>query len=227
MNVRRRAALLRYAAVQFVVLVAAAMAAYPGGTWFDGGATSYQLAHNFLSDLGATHTFSGRDNHVSQILFGIALGALGAAIVPFAWAWREHAFAQRRARAAGIASAIAGTACGAAFAGVAVAPIDVRLRLHNGLVIAAFALLLVHVACLTFVRRRNRTGNVWLDLAYLAVVFGYFAVVIFGPRFTTERGVEMQVIAQKIIVCTTMIYIAYITSAVRRAHTLTTSPRPT
>jgi len=216
-NAHRRAGFLRYAALQFVALVAAAMVLYPGGTWFDNGAASYQLAHNFLSDLGATHAFSGHANHASQVLFAIALVTLGGALVAFAWAWREFAFAHGRARAAGIASSIAGTASGTAFAGVAIAPVDVVLHLHNGLVIAAFGLLLAYVACLTFVMWRNRAGNLWLDLGYLALVCAYFAIVMFGPRFESERGFETQVVAQKVIVCASMLYIAYITTAVRQA----------
>ncbi|HTR54822.1 MAG TPA: hypothetical protein VMJ10_29240 [Kofleriaceae bacterium] len=215
-NAHRRAGFLRYAAMQFVVLVAAAMVAYPGGTWWDRDATSYQLAHNFLSDLGATHAFSGRANHPAQILFAVALVTLGGALVPFAWGWRQFAFTLGRARFAGIASALAGTASGAAFAGVAVTPIDLVLRLHLDFVIAAFGLLLVYVACLTFVMWRNRSGNVALALAYLALVSAYFAIVLIGPRLETERGFEMQVVAQKIVACGSMLYIAYITSAVRR-----------
>jgi len=215
-NAHRRAGFLRYAAVQFVVLVAAAIAAYPGGTWWDRDATHYQLAHNFLSDLGATRAFSGQPNHVSLILFAIALVTLGAALVPFAWAWRDFAFTRGRARIAGIASAFAGTASGAAFAGVAVTPVDVVFHLHLDLVIAAFGLLLVYVACLTFVMWRNRSGNVWLALAYLALVCAYFALVLVGPRIETERGFVTQVVAQKIVACGSMLYIAYITTAVRR-----------
>src|SRR5262249_11827065 len=73
------ATFLRYAALQFLVLVPSAMALYAGGTWFDPLTTRYQFTHNFLSDLGMTHSFSGQSNYVSSAMFAIALATLGAA----------------------------------------------------------------------------------------------------------------------------------------------------
>jgi hypothetical protein len=46
-NAYRRAGLLRYAALQLIVLVVIAMVAYPGGTWLDPAASRYELTTNF------------------------------------------------------------------------------------------------------------------------------------------------------------------------------------
>ncbi len=212
----RRAGILRYAAIQFVVLTAIAMATYAGGTWFDPGTTRYHFTGNFLSDLGATHAFSGRTNYVSMVLFGIALVSIGCALVAFAWTWRGYAFRLGRARGAGWASGIFGTASGLAFVGIALAPFDLALVLHNTLVIAAFSLLLGYAACLTFVWWRNG-GPLVPNLAYLALVLGYVALVLLGPNLASERGQELQVIGQKIIAYGSMIHVIYLTTAARRA----------
>ena len=219
MSAYRRAGLLRYAAIQFVVLTAAAMALYAGGTWYEPAATHYQLAHNFLSDLGATRAFSGRANYASAVPFAIALVSIGAALIAFAWSWREFAFGRGRARVVGAASAWIGTASGAAFGGIALAPIDHALRLHNDLVLAAFGSLLAYVACLTLLMWRNGVGRLAANAAYLALVVGYVGLVVLGPRLGTEHGFVVQVVGQKIIVYGSMGYVIYLTTTTRRALT--------
>jgi hypothetical protein len=217
-NAYRRAGLLRYAAIQFVVLSALAMALYAGGTWFDPSARRYQLAHNFLSDLGATHSFSGRANYAAMAAFAIALVSVGAALSAFAWSWRELA-TRSRARSMGVASALLGTASGAAFAAIAFAPIDHALDVHNALVVAAFGLLLGYVVCLTVVMWRNAVGRLAINVMYVALVGAYVALVVAHPQHGTERGVVMQVIGQKIVVYVSMLHVIYLTTAIRRSPT--------
>src|SRR5262249_2100887 len=85
----RRAGWLQIAAIQFVVLTGCAMVAYAGGTWSDPTTTHYELTRNFLSDLGMTHSFAGHANYLASVLFALALASLGAALIAFAWTWRE------------------------------------------------------------------------------------------------------------------------------------------
>jgi Protein of unknown function (DUF998) len=205
-----RGGFLRFAAAQFVVLSAIAMALYAGGTWIDRTTSHYQFTHNFFSDLGATHAFSGHDNYASAVLFAIALVTIGSALVAFAWTWRDLAL-EHRARWAGIASVAFGTASGLAFAGVGLAPIDHVLALHNHLVLIAFGGLLGYVACLTIVIWLNHLPGLAVNVAYVALVVGYVAVVVFGPWRLT-----LQVLAQKTIVYASMLHIMYLTTIVRR-----------
>jgi len=212
----RRAGFLRYAAVQFVVLIAAAMIAYPGGTWLDPSTRRYLLTRNFLSDLGATHAFGGEPNHVSQALFSIAMVTLGCALVAFAWTWRAFAYRLGKARAAGIASSLFGTASGVAFAAIPAAPIDLTVPIHNSIVIAAFGALLGYAISLTIVMGHNRVGRFVTNLVYLVLVFSYFVLVLYGFQMHSERGFELLVISQKLIACVSMIHIVYLTTIVRR-----------
>ncbi|HEY1816406.1 MAG TPA: hypothetical protein VGG74_28865 [Kofleriaceae bacterium] len=221
MSAYRRAGFLRYAAIQLVVLAAIAMVCYAGGTWRDPFAPHYELAHNFLSDLGATRAFSGRANYASAIPFAIALVTVGAALIAFAWCWRDVAFDRGRARALGIASALAGTASGAAFAGIALAPIDRALHLHVDLVIAAFALLFVYVACLAVLMWRNGVGHFVPNAIYIVLVAAYVAMVVAGPRIDAEHGLVAQVVGQKLVVGGSMIYVVFLTTAIRRRLAVT------
>ena len=218
-SARRRAGLLRYAALQFVVLVTLAMQAYPGGKLLDRGAPGYDLFGNFLSDLGATRAWSGHSNLTAAVLFAIALGTVGLALAAFAGAWSAFAFARGRARAAGIASRVFGTAAGAAFVGVACAPVNLALDLHNTLVVAAFVSLLGYAATLTYAFARNGAPRAWLvaSAAYLALMGAYVAVVVIAVRtgVTHPRGLWLLVASQKAIVAASMIYVVYLTSAAR------------
>jgi len=204
--------LLLCAAINFLVLTAIAMVAYADG---------YSFTNNFLSELGATHTWAGTPNHVAALLFALALGGLGCAFVAFAGAWRAFAFARGRARGAGIASQLFGTASGAAFVAVALTPVDLRLDLHNALVIAAFGLLFLYAAAMTFTWWRNGAAGAQLaaSIAYLLFVGVYLglAVYVAGDGHITERGRVMLVISQKIMAGASMVYIAYMTVVTRRA----------
>jgi hypothetical protein len=179
----------------------------------------YRFGYNFLSELGATHTWSGTPNHAAAVLFGIALASLGCAFVAFAGAWRTFAFARGRARAAGIASQLFGTTSGAAFVAVAVTPVNLALDLHNGLVIAAFGLLFLYAATMTFVWWRNGAAGAQLaaSVAYLLLVGVYLglAVYVAGDGHLTEHGRVMLVISQKIVAGASMLYIAYMTVVMR------------
>ncbi len=219
-SARRRAGLLLYAAVQFVVLVAIAMAVYAGGTYFDRQDGGYHFAHNFLSDLGATRAWTGRSNTPSAILFSLALGTMGLAFVAFAGAWRAFAFERRRFPALGYAAQAFGTASGAAFFAVACTPVDRALDLHNTFVLCAFGFLLGYACAITALQWHNGAPRRRLraSIAYVLVVAAYFAVVMYAVStgITTERGWELLVVSQKVIAAASMVFIAYLTIEIRR-----------
>ncbi|HEX7704234.1 MAG TPA: hypothetical protein VF403_26005, partial [Kofleriaceae bacterium] len=158
--------------------------------------------------------------YVSSALFFVALATNGAALVAFSWAWRGFAFEHRRARFAGYMSAVLGTASGLAFIGVAVTPWNPLLDVHNAFVVGAFGLLMLYVAAITLVMWRNGVGGVRLtaNVAHLAVVVGYVALVLHGPRFSTEHGHRVQVIGQKIVAYVSMLHIMFLTTTTRRAE---------
>lgn len=215
----RLAGLLRYAAVQFIVLTAFAMTRYAGGTWWDPYTPRYHFTDNFLSDLGMTHSFSGRSNLSSLVPFAIALATVGLSLVAFAWCWKGFAFERGRARWVGHASALLGTLSGLCFTGVACTPFDLALTAHNMLVIAAFGFLMLYVATGTIVMWRNGiTGiRIGVNLAYLALVVGYVVMVVEGPTWSTPYGHRVQVVDQKIVAYGSMLMVLFLTTSTRRA----------
>lgn len=211
-SAHRRANVLLYAALQFVALSTIAMCVYPD---------DYDFFARCLSDLGATRTWSGQPNHAAAALFGIALGTLGVAFVAFAGAWRAFAFVHGRARVVGVVGQLFGTISGIAFLAVAVTPIDRALELHNAFVIAAFALLLAYAVSMTIVWSRN--GATWAQrvgcLAYVLLVAGYVAAVGVAVRegAGTEHGQRILIVSQKVVAYASMLYIVYLTFAIRGA----------
>lgn len=215
----RLAGLLRYAALQFLILTPLAMTQYAGGTWFDPGTPHYRFTENFLSDLGMTHAFNGRANTTSAVLFSIALATIGLALVAFAWTWRGFAFGLGRARWLGHTSAVLGTLSGLCFTGVACTPFDLALDAHNTFVIAAFGLLMLYVATITIVMWRNGIAGIRFaaNFAYLILVVGYVVLVLAGPRLWTPHGHTVQVIGQKVIAYGSMLHVLYLATSTRRA----------
>ncbi len=231
----RRAGLLRYVAIQFVVLVGAAMALYAGGSYWRADAVGYGLTRNFLSDLGMTHAWSGRANHTSAVLFSIALASLGIMLIVFSWTWRRFAWVHGRARFAGQISVALGTASGIAFTGIACTPFDVALDWHNTFVFAAFSMLLGYVVALAVVMARNGATTLQnaVNLGYVVLVLGYVALIFFGPRLDTEHGHRIQVIGQKLVALGSMLHVILLTTLLRKAerrdrgHSIETKPRST
>jgi len=214
----RRAAVLRYAALQFLVLVPVAMRLFAGGTYWYRTSPPYEPTGNFLSDLGMTHAWSGQANHASSAVFFLALASVGAALIAFAWAWRGFAHAHGRATFAGRASAVLGTGSGLAFVGVACTPFDLALMWHNAFVLAAFGLLLGYVVALATVMARNgatRAQNA-VNASYVVVVLGYVALIFFGPHLDTRRGFEIQVVGQKLMAAASMLHVIGLTTLLLR-----------
>lgn len=224
----RRAGLLLFAALQFVVLTALATVVYAGGNLGDPAAPGYAWIDNFLSDLGATRTWWNRPNHASAALFGIALASVGAALVAFAGTWRAFAFTRGRARGVGIAAQILATASGAAFIGVATCPVNLVLDAHNACVVAAFGLLPLAIACIAIVWWRNGATRAQLatTVTYLVFVVAYLVVSVMAIRigFATERGRRILVVSQKLVAAASMAYVVYLTLDVRRRLRAAHSP---
>lgn len=195
-----------YAALQFAVLTGVAMQLYPG----------YRFGGHFFSDLGATRTWFGEPNHLVVVLFGIAVVTLGAGMIGFAAAWRDYAFARRRAAGVGRASQICGTLSGLAFIGVAFAPMNVVLDLHNALVVLAFGLLLAFAACMTAVWWKNGAPGAVIvaGVLYLVLLVGFFAAAIWVV--TTEfRHLRVLIVGQKIAIYASIAYVVFLTLTIR------------
>jgi hypothetical protein len=213
-----RASLLIYGSVQFVILTAIAMLVYPGGAVYELAADRYLFSRNFFSDLGATSTPSGRPNLASHILFVIALGTVGLALIPASSNWQVIVARRRTAQAAGWASQAFEVIAGLGFIGIAVTPWNLVLDAHNGFVRAAFGFLLAYGLSLLIVQLRNGwppayTGT---NAVYLLLLVAYVGILFVGPGLNTPNGLEFQVAAQKIIVYASVVNLGLQAVSIRR-----------
>lgn len=200
-----------YAAVQFVALTVIAMAVY---------ADRYRFFGNFMSELGATHAWSGQSNHLSMLLFSLALATVGVAFVAFAGTWRAFTCTRRVVKVAGNVAHGFGAMSGLAFVAVACTPVDVALDMHNSLVVAAFGLLTGYALAMAVVWACNGASRALLvaNATYLVLVLAYVATAVAAVQhgIGTARGREMLVVSQKIFVYVSMLYMVYVTVEMRR-----------
>ena len=187
----------------FVVLTAASMAIYPGGSISEPGSRGYSLSRNFLSDLGQTRTPTGAPNLPSMTLFAgatvLTALALSAFFLGFAGLLRRGTPARRIATA----GAVCGGAAAACFLGVAATPWNLFLPVHIGFVLWAFraflaAAALDYLACLV-ARDLPRRFIVFFGFSS-AVLLAYMLLLTVGPSPLTPEGSVVQAVAQKCVV---------------------------
>jgi len=129
--------------VAFMLLIAAAMMVFPGGTMQNHAEAHYRFFQNPFSDLGRTHAFDGRSNTVCMTLFIAAMiaGALGVAV--FFVAFARLARSSKLARLFSSLGALLGISAALGFLGVACTPWDLYMHTHIQFVFLAFRSLLV------------------------------------------------------------------------------------
>ena len=207
--------MLLYVSFQFFVLTLVAMALYPGGTHNSPDATRYLFTRNFFSDLGATQTYSGKPNLLCEVIFIIALGSIGLALVATSGIWRSIA---RRASALATSAQFFAVLSGLCFIGIAATPWNVLGPPHMFFVKLGFSLLLGLMASMVFLQMQNGWRGFyiacnWLYILLLAV---YVWILFYGPSVHTDGGLEFQVVSQKIIVYTSILNLAAQAYGLRR-----------
>jgi len=193
----------------FVALTSVAMLLYVGGNDHNAHARGYSFVRNFFSDLGATRTYLHRLNVGSAVLFMLALSLIGISVILLSL---EHSTLEGsgRLQRLGKVAVVAGFVSGLAFVGVAAVPWNLSGYLHLLLVQVAFGFLFIMVAIFTALQVANGWSRVylWLNIVYAVILAAYVAILFFGPDpDLTLSGLEFQVIAQKVVVYSSMINI--------------------
>jgi hypothetical protein len=207
---------LLYVSLQFFVLTLIAMALYPGGTHRSPDATRYLFTRNFFSDLGATQTYSGTSNLLCEVIFIIALGSIGLGLVATAGIWR---WIGQRAAGFGVGAQVFAVLAGFCFVGIAATPWNILGPPHMFFVKLGFSLLLGLMASMVWLQMQNGWPGEyvacnWLYIVMLAV---YVWILFYGPSMKTDSGLEFQVVAQKVIVYTSILNLAAQAYGLRRA----------
>jgi hypothetical protein len=217
-SAKRGANLLLYVSAQFFVLTLLAMALYPGGTHHSPDATRYLFTRNFFSDLGATVTYSGKSNLVCEVIFIIALASIGLGLVASSGVWKSIG---HKASALGTASQVFAVFAGICFVGIAATPWNILGRPHMFFVKLGFSLLLGLMASMVVYQRRNGWPGLYVacNWIYIVVLAVYVWILFYGPSLKTDGGLVFQVVAQKIIVYTSILNLATQAYGLRRAAT--------
>ena len=212
----RGATVLLYVSLQFFVLTLVAMALYPGGTHNSPDATRYLFTRNFFSDLGATQTYSGKSNLLCEVIFIIALGSIGLGLAATSGIWR---WIGRRAAALGSAAQGFAVLAGLCFVGIAATPWNILGPPHMFFVKLGFSLLLGLMASMVWLQMRNGWPGAYVacNWVYIALLVAYVWILFYGPSLHTDSGLEFQVVAQKIIVYTSILNLAAQAYGLRQA----------
>jgi hypothetical membrane protein len=187
------------------------MLIYPGGTYRDRPTSGYQFFHNFLSDLGATVTFSGQSNPIGAVLFVASLVVLvvgmGGILAGLARVYSRSPRAVPLIRLA----VVAGVFVCACFIGVAATP-ENRFRsthvLFTKLAFRVFPVVPLFLGLgASRGERSSRVGVAWV--AMIALLTAYVVVLDFGPRASTPIGLVVQVTAQKLVAVGAVLLLVY------------------
>jgi hypothetical protein len=192
-----------FACVQFVVLTAVAMWAYPGGSAADPSSRGYSFFHNFFSELGLTVTRGGHANWLSFGLFVVALTVAGLGLVVYFLSAPQFFWRSGLLRLLSILGSLFGVASGLSFIGVAFAPANLQPVWHGRFTLWAFELFLVAAvfyAITTLLKPTYPRLFALVYVAFAALLAGYVGLMMTGPRLDTPHGVMIQAAGQKAIV---------------------------
>ena len=213
--------LVRAAILWFVVCAGASMSLYPGGTRLDRDAAGYSFTQNAFSDLGRTVARNGDPNVASATLFvlgltpaGVGLSVFFVALLPL---FSNHSSAPKWLARSGC---LAGIIAGVAYVAVAWFPANRWPGEHVLAERTAFRSFLVASVLLGLATAGSRvftfrTTTGWWSFG--ALLLGFILIGIFGPSRRTEFGLVVQVVAQKVIVFSALLIVAFQSYEAQRA----------
>ena len=201
-----------------VALTVVAMLLFAGGSAFDPAAAGYSFTRNFFSDLGLTVTFDGAANTAASSIFTYSLICVGVALAAFAVATRRLGVTTPGARVTAAVAMVAGVVSGVAYAGIACTPYDLFPAAHSRFVDLAFGFLLIFVVCLAALEIGARwpLRFVLANLVYAVLLTIYVYLLFWGPSTETARGLFIMVVAQKIIVYSSIVNLGWQAHGFRR-----------
>jgi len=187
------------------------MIVYPGGTFNDPTATSYNFLENYFSDLGRAQTFLGDSNIVSRILFASALAIVAISLMLYFITLPSFFKESKVAKWFIIIGSINGFLSAIAYALIGFLPYDIYGKLHTNMVYVAFSAslltLIVYIVGI-FLEKNYPNAYAWAYVFFTLVLVGYLYILFAGPSSGTDIGKLIQVVGQKVIVYTEIISFA-------------------
>ncbi len=170
----------------FLVLVGAAMARYPGGTWFDRRAPGHAFWKNFLCDLFQRRALNGEDNALSAALATAGTAAMFIALAAFfvlvSSLEPAPSLAGKVARRGGLLACVTGLA-------VPLTPSDEGRATHLTAVLIACAPALVAVVASARVCLRAEGSRAMAALSLSTLAFGAIDAVAYAVAFSLPVGI--------------------------------------
>ena len=186
----------------FIALNTIAMLLYPGSTFLDYSTVGYSFTHNFLSDLGRTHTFSDDNNFFSSQLFNISLILAGTIFALF-YINLQKVFNAIKEKKLSLIGSIFGVLGGLCLIGVGMTPADLYLDLHVFCANWLFRFMFVASFFYTVVIFRHPAFENKYAGGYLIFTFSillYILISELGPDpKLNSLALTFQVISQKMI----------------------------
>jgi hypothetical protein len=158
---------------QFLASTSTAIGRYPAKS--DGG-SGYELAGQFLSDLGCTKTPDGLPNHASARVFNRSVIGLGITLAPFLGVLASHC-----GRLAWLAGGC-GLVSSAGLVGIGLTPYDVYFTAHHVALGLWLVPMLVCMAAYFTSAALREEASLWLWLATALVVVAALGYGFIGSR---------------------------------------------
>ncbi|MBS1517683.1 MAG: hypothetical protein JSS91_06320 [Bacteroidetes bacterium] len=196
----RRCKIMIVTSLFFIIVLGIAMIVYPGGNQFDTNSTHYNFVLNYLSDLGSSHTISGKDNTISKILFVTAFGAFGMILVYFSKIWWAMDLDVINKRVTGYFSKIFLIISGIGFIALAFTPINVFADLHLLFLGSAFISFSIWLILILLLQNSNEKIKLLFsyNLVNLVIIICYLFIIFTFSKPNSEEELEFYTISQMI-----------------------------
>jgi hypothetical protein len=185
-----------------------AMFFYTGGTAVEPESKGYRFFSNFFSDLGMIHSYNGRLNIVSAILFSSALVLMGIAIVLFFFAIQKFFIYNSKTKIIIRFTTVLGILSGITCAGIGFSPQDLLPTLHESMAYCfsgTFLFALVFFTISIFMNSKYARIYAVTNIVYMVILAAFIVLLSVGPSMQTHIGLLILATGQKITIYSGMI----------------------
>ena len=195
----------------FFILNLIAMFLYPGGTIIDSTTEGYLFFYNFFSNLGEWTAQNGMDNFYSALLFNLSMLILALSYTLFYMSYYKFFLDEKRSKIFIRISIIFVMVSMICFVLVAMFSAEnATFQLHVFFVKIAFrSLMLYSIFQSLAIVYNSKSSNtmIFSSLFFTIILFFFILMMEFGPNpFKDDESLFIQVISQKIIVFSILIY---------------------
>ena len=187
-----------------------AMYLYSGGTYWDHSSADYSFTNNFLSDLGRTTSFSGKNNFLSSQLFNFSLIIAGFIYSMF-YFYAIRIFSKDKYKVIALLGSFFGILGGLSLIGVGFTPSNLYFNLHVLFAHWLFRFMFIASLFYSYIIYKHPKIENYYSLGYIIFslsILIYILISEFGPPPNkNEYALFFQVVSQKLILIIFMIAI--------------------